>query len=272
MLTHVLYWILSAVGTALSYLLPSEPISYIWVLPVFLGFLFTLHFLTVLSIPIISIFLPMKETVERPSMFLHAYIRFMMRWLMPLCNVKVMLEGAEGLPKEPIVLVSNHRSMFDPMVILQAFRDRNIALISKVENFKIPIARRFFANAGYLPIDRKNAMRAMRTIKRGCEMMKSSGVDIGIYPEGTRSKTGELLEFKPGAFLLAKKADAPVVVLTTSGTEKIPRRAPFRRTTVRLSVVEIIDRETVKEMSLDDLCAHVRSSIDAGLARVEHKE
>ena len=84
---------------------------------------------------------------------------------------------------------------------------------------------------------------------------------MGIYPEGTRSKTGELLEFKEGAFLLAKRAKAPVVVITTKGTNQIAKRMILKATKVDLEVIEVIDKETVQDMKLSDLSARVRESI-----------
>ena len=79
--------------------------------------------------------------------------------------------------------------------------------------------------------------KAMRTIKRASELVVSEQMIMGIYPEGTRSKTGELLEFKEGAFLLAKRAKAPVVVITTKGTDKIAKRMVLKSTKVELDVI-----------------------------------
>ena len=130
---------------------------------------------------------------------------------------------------------------------------------------KIPLVGTYIYHAGFFGIDRENGMRALRTLKSAAEIMKSSGIDMGIYPEGTRSKTGELLEFKSGAFLLAKRADAPVVIMATRGTEKIVKRFPFRSTRVELEVLEVIEKEKIKELSMDDLCAYVRGVLEKAL-------
>jgi len=88
---------------------------------------------------------------------------------------------------------------------------------------------------------------------------------MGIYPEGTRSKSGELLEFKEGAFLLAKRAGAPIVVMATHGTNQITRRMLLRRTRVDLNVLDVIDRDTVKAMPLSELALNVRTTIEKDL-------
>jgi 1-acyl-sn-glycerol-3-phosphate acyltransferase len=108
-------------------------------------------------------------------------------------------------------------------------------------------------------------MRAMRTLKQAAEMMKVAGVDIGIYPEGTRSKTGELLRFRPGAFVLAKRADAPIVIMTTKGTELISKNVPFRSTKVELQIISVLDRETVSAMEQDEISTVVRDMIEENL-------
>ena len=95
--------------------------------------------------------------------------------------------------------------------------------------------------------------------------MKRSGVDVGIYPEGTRSKDCKLLRFKTGAFVLAKKAEAPIAIMAVKGSELVKDRAPFRRTVVVTEVLEIIDSKTVAELSSDELSEKCRSKIEAYL-------
>ena len=97
--------------------------------------------------------------------------------------------------------------------------------------------------------------------------MRAEQADFGIYPEGSRSKTGELQEFKSGAFYLAKKADAPIVVMAVWNTEKVGKKFPIRRTVVYHDYLGVLDRETVRSSSLDDLAAITRGMIEARLAQ-----
>lgn len=210
-------------------------------------------------------FLPKGREGERTSRFCRRIIWLSTDWLLFLLRIRVKLVGLD-LPEEPCVLVSNHRSDFDPMVVLLKTRKRNLVYISKPSNFKYPLVGPFLRGAGYCPIDRDNGMRALRTLKTAAERMKTDGLDIGIYPEGTRSKTGELLEFKTGAFYLAKKANAPIAVMTTEGTEWVAKNLPRRKTDIRLNVVEIISREEVASLSSEELSARVRNTIARNLA------
>lgn len=258
MLTYI-FLALSAIGSVL--LTFGTQIHWLWLLPIFVGVFAALNASFFLVLWFSTIFLPgVNKPIEKTRNF-YGIIWFVCDWICSLLRVKIDFKGMEKFPEEPFVLVSNHISNFDPVVVLAKVKGRKIAFISKPSNFKIPVAGPYTHNAGFLAIDRENAMKAMRTIKRAGELVVSEQMIMGIYPEGTRSKTGELLEFKEGAFLLAKRAKAPVVVITTKGTNQIAKNKMIKRSKVELDVIEIIDKETVQSMKLGDLSAHVRESI-----------
>ena len=253
-----IFMALSALGSIL--LVFGTQIHWLWLLPIGLGAYVALNALFFLGLWFSTIFLPKKDPIDKPRNF-YGIIQFVCDWAMTCLRVKTVFRGMEKFPDEPFVLVSNHISNFDPVVVLAKVKGRKIAFISKPSNFKIPVAGPYTHNAGFLAIDRQNAIKAMRTIKRAAELIVSEQMIMGIYPEGTRSKTGELLEFKEGAFLLAKRAKAPVVVITTKGTNQIAKRMILKATKVDLEVIEVIDKETVQDMKLSDLSARVRESI-----------
>lgn len=155
------------------------------------------------------------------------------------------------------------------MTLLAVFKKRRIVYIAKKEIFKLPVVGPFICHAGFLAIDRGNGMRALRTLKSAAERIKNEKLDVGIYPEGTRSRTGKLLRFKPGAFYLAKEASAPIVILTTRGTERVSKRFFFIPLTVHLDVVEVIDTETVSALSVEELAAKTRATVEEKLAEFE---
>ena len=184
---------------------------------------------------------------------------------MLVMGIRIKLTGEELLPEEPCVLVSNHRSDFDPMTVLAVLNRRKLVYISKEGNFKIPIVGPFIRQAGFIAIDRGNGVRAVKTLQKAAERMQSEGVDVGIYPEGTRSKTGKLLRFKTGACYLAQQANAPIVIMTTQGTERISKRFLLSPVCVHLNIVEVIDRETVQSTSQNDLIARIRETVEKNL-------
>ena len=132
---------------------------------------------------------------------------------------------------------------------------------------RVPIVGWYLHHAGFIGIDRANGMRAYRALVNAADEMKRTGVDVGIYPEGTRSRNGKLLRFKTGAFVLAKKADAPVVVMTTQGTERVMRELFWKRTDVRMEVVEVLNRATVAALSPDELAERTHDMVEANLPK-----
>ncbi len=264
MLLSLCFAACSALSVGGVYFAASD-LSAWWIAPLFLAFYAAWIILYLLVLFASCVFMTTKEPIKKPNAFCRFIIVETMKCIMVLLRIKITVKGREKLPAESCVMVSNHRSCFDPMSKLAVFGERRLAFISKESNMKIPFVGTYIYNAGFFGIDRENGMRALRTLKSAAELMKNTGIDMGIYPEGTRSKTGELLEFKPGAFLLAKRADAPVVIIATKGTERVVKNTPFRSTKIEIEILEVLPRETVKELSIDDLSARVRSVMEPAL-------
>ena len=179
-------------------------------------------------------------------------------WLLAVTGVSFELRGTEWLPEGEFLLVSNHRSAFDPLTTHAALRDRNFAFISKPENiYKLYLGSAAWS-AGYLAIDRENARNALKTINTAAERMKNHVCSYGIYPEGTRTKDGNLQEFHAGSFKAAQKAHVPVVIMATENTEKVLKNFPFRRTKVVLTILETIDADEVKASKTSALAEHTK--------------
>ena len=263
---NLCFLLVAALATAGVYWL-TPTLSLWWLLPIFVGGFLGAIVLYLVILVIWCLFLPKNRPIKQPKPICSFMIRITMQCLMQLLGVRVVLKGQEKMPNEPCVIVSNHLSAFDPMTMLAVMRGRKLAYISKESNFKIPVAGNFIYHAGYLAIDRSNGVRAMRTLERAGEMMRDRGVDVGIYPEGTRSRTGELLRFKPGAFVLAQNAQAPIVVMTTKGSDKLFKGFHLGPTRVELEVQTVIDKETVMALSRDELMAQTRGIIEEALKK-----
>ena len=187
-------------------------------------------------------------------------------WLCAWAGVHTTVEGEELLPTEGrFVFVCNHRSMFDPVVTAAKLRAYNLAFISKPSNLKLPFIGKIAYGAGFLPIDRENDRSALRTILTAADYLKRDLCSIAIYPEGTRSRGTELLPFHAGSFKIAQRAGVPLVVACVSGTERVHCNFPWRRTKVRLKILEILPAEQVKAMSTQELAAHSRERMEAAL-------
>ena len=182
-------------------------------------------------------------------------------WLCSWARVRVELGGTELLPEGRFLLVCNHLSMFDPIVTEYALRGYELAFISKAANFKIPFYARLSYGAGFLPINRENDREALKTILFAADYLKKDFCSMVVYPEGTRSKTGELGPFHAGSFKIAQRANVPVVVASVRGTPLVGRNFPFRSTRVRLQILGCIPAGQVKAMNTQELSALCREQI-----------
>ena len=211
-----------------------------WILPVWLGFFAaaTLAYV-VLLFSSLYLFLPKGNPSPRTRRIGQWCIKSLMRFLLVVLGVRVNIAGADGLPDVPYLLVSNHRSAFDPISTLAAVRSP-LTFVAKPSVLTIPILGPLLGRLCFLAIDRENARNAVTTIKRAAELIKDVGLCIGIYPEGTRSKDGNLLPFHAGSFKIAKLAECPVAVVSVRVKKwgKLPRR-------VELRVVDVMDADYV---------------------------
>lgn len=136
-----------------------------------------------------------------------------------LANARISLEvtGRENLkPGQTYLVMSNHQSLYDIPVLFQAIGP-NIRMITKRELFHVPIFGRALAAAGFVSIDRRNRNAAIRSLKHAQDLL-NGGTHVWIAPEGTRSRTGELLPFKKGGFYLALQTGLPILPVTIRGT------------------------------------------------------
>ena len=115
--------------------------------------------------------------------------------------------------------MANHQSGFDILIVL-AYLDTYFAWIAKQELFNIPVFGNALAKTGSIAIDRKNFVRAMRSIHDAARRIRE-GKSVMTFPEGTRSMDGQIHPFKKGVFHLALQAGVPIVPVTIIGSGEI---------------------------------------------------
>ena len=178
-------------------------------------------------------------------------------------RLRITVRGMDTLPEGRFLLVGNHRSSYDPIATVWALRRRgvDIAFITKPENMKIPLVR-LIHRANFLVIDREDPRRAIATIHAAAGLLTNDVVNVGVYPEGTRSKSGQLLPFHNAVFKIAKQAKVPMVVAAVAGSERISGNAPWRSTEVVIDLCGCIGREEVAAGSTKELGERVRAMLE----------
>ena len=184
-----------------------------------------------------------------------------------LSGIRVRVAGAQNVPhNRAAVFCSNHQSNVDPPILFDALHPR-MHILYKAEIDAIPILARSFRLGGFIPIDRRNKEAALRAIETGAASIRT-GNSFLIFPEGTRSRTADLLPFKKGGFVMALKAQAPIVPVAVQGGRAAMRKGSsiIRPVTVSIRVGEPIETAGLALENRDALITRTRQRIEALLA------
>jgi 1-acyl-sn-glycerol-3-phosphate acyltransferase len=181
-----------------------------------------------------------------------------------LSGIRYRVHGRERIPLDrAAVYCSNHQSNVDPPVLFDALHPR-MHILYKHEIDAIPLLARAFRHGGFIPIDRRNKESAARSIEAGARSIRS-GNSFLIFPEGTRSKTDQMLPFKKGGFRMALAAQAPVIPVAIQGGRAAMRRGSWIiwPVTVDIRVGTPIETAGMGAEDRDRLIAAVRHEIES---------
>lgn len=155
----------------------------------------------------------------------HKVANIWSRVLLFICATQVEVIGGKNiLHHRPQVLMANHQSDFDILIVL-AHVPGQFRWIAKKELFTIPIFGQAMRSAGYIEIDRQNHEKALESLDVAAQHIRR-GKSVMTFPEGTRSRNGEIKPFKPGTFYLAIQSGAPIVPISIIGSGEImPKRS-----------------------------------------------
>lgn len=238
----------------------------LWLIIVVFGILA----LYILLLSVSALLVNPKREYEKDS----PYYRFLLYSATALCmkllRIRVRLSGIENIPKTGrFLLVCNHRSKFDPILTWYVLRRYQLAFISKPENFKVPIFGRIIRRCLFMPIDRENPRKAVKTITRAAELLQTDRVSVAVYPEGTRSYDGTLLPFHNSTLKIAQKAQVPIVVMTVEGTQAIHKNYPLHRSAVRMKIIKTLPVSSFEKLRTAEIGDQIRALMESALSAGE---
>ena len=200
--------------------------------------------------------------------WLYFWLSITIWWIWISFNVKFTVKGRENLPEKgtKVCYVANHQSMMDIPALFGAGLWGGI--IAKIELRKVPGLNIIMKELGCVFIDRKDIRQSLKAILKGVDNL-NGGLPMAIYPEGTRSRNGEIAEFKAGALKMATKAKAVIVPVAIQNTRVLLEDAfTFRRIPVYVSILPPIDTSLLGEEEMKNISSTVEDGIRAEYSKL----
>jgi 1-acyl-sn-glycerol-3-phosphate acyltransferase len=215
-----------------------------------------LYFVVYLSIESLGMmklaYLKRKDDLEADH-YAYKKVQGICKFILKKSKTDVEVQGVENIPKEPCLFVSNHQAIFDAFVII-AYIDKLTGFIAKKEIKKIPLISGWLRAIHTVYIDRENIKEGIKAINAGVEKLQQ-GYSMIIFPEGTRSLSSEMGDFKKGSMKLATKANVPIVPVTVDGTYRVlevGNQVRGNRVGIRFHkpiYVESLSKDQIKELT-----------------------
>ncbi len=149
--------------------------------------------------------------------YLYLVMQSLLRYIIAPLLLDIKVKGRENIPDPPFIMAANHLNWSDP-VLLAYLTPLRVSFIGKAEVFRNPFLAVFMRSLACFPVERGQPDR--RALREGLEILKKGGI-LGVFPEGTRSRTGEIAPFEPGAAYFALKAGVPILPVGITGTYKV---------------------------------------------------
>ena len=245
-----------------------DSLHWLWVLPAgFLGGVAVLTGVAFLFIYIASATIRLDVPQEQDSPFFRKMIHLYMDAVITLGRIHIHAQGLEKVPADGrFLLVSNHAHDTDPIVLMAALPDRQLAFISKREVSKMFMVGKLMHKLLCQPINRENDREALKTIIKCIQILKENKASIGVFPEGHIHPDRKLHHFRSGVFKIAQKAEVPIVVCTLKNTtHAISNLLHHKHTNIELSVLEVIPAAELKGQHTTDIAQRVYELMAADL-------
>ena len=250
MLIIIISLLALAGGCLIAYLTGAFfTLAWLWVVPVsFLGLFLTLAGLAFLFLCYLAVRVNTEKPQEEYSNFYCKVLTFYIRSVLPVVGVHVHPQGLEKIPTDGrFMLVCNHCSNIDPVILLGYFPDSQLAFISKRENQDMFLVGKLMHKLLCQLINRENDREALKTIINCINILKEDKASIAVFPEGYIHDDRKFHHFRNGVFKIAQKANVPIVVCTMTNTaDSISNLLHLKPSHIDLHLLEVIPAQELQ--------------------------
>ena len=230
--------------------------GWLWLLPVcFVGGLVIFVAVYFAFLCILSAAVDTEKPQQKDSKFYRTVVSRTAELGLWILRMRVHTKGLEQTPKTGrFLLVCNHLSLLDPVLLLVYFRKSQLAFISKRENNSMFMVGKLMHKLLCQLINRENDREALKTIINCIRIVQEDKASIGVFPEGYIHGDNLLHTFRSGVFKIAQKANVPIVVCTLQNTQKVKVNMPhLKPTDVHLHLVGVLQPEDFADMTTVDI-------------------
>ena len=250
MLIIVISLLALAGGCLIAYLTGAFcSLAWLWAVPVsFLGLFLLLAGLAFLFLWYLAKRVDTEKPQEEYSNFYCKVLTCYIRSVLPVVGVHVHPQGLEKIPTDGrFMLVCNHCSNIDPVILLGYFPDSQLAFISKRENKDMFLVGKLMHKLLCQLINRENDREALKTIINCSNILKEDKASIAVFPEGYIHDDRKFHHFRNGVFKIAQKANVPIVVCTMTNTaDSISNLLHLKPSHIDLHLLEVIPAQELQ--------------------------
>ncbi|WP_102400429.1 lysophospholipid acyltransferase family protein [Haloimpatiens massiliensis] len=225
---------------------------------------FVIYLLFISIIGKLKLFVLRRKSQKLADEYAYLAIKKASKHILKMSKTETQVMGLDNIPSETCVFMCNHQAIFDGF-LLMANINRVTGFIAKKEITKLPLIRSWLRSIHSVFIDRSNAREGLKALNEGVENLKK-GYSLIIFPEGTRSLSSKMGEFKKGSMKLPIKAGVPIVPITIDGTYNVLEVGnKVRGNKVKMIIHEPIYLENLSSQDKKDLSQRIHDIIEKAL-------
>lgn len=243
-------------------------LGWLWMVPVMtLGFVLLGILLAFLFLLLLASAVDLNKEQKEDSRLYRKTVELYLESALPPLRWHVKTTGMEKVPASGrFLLVCNHVSLADPVVLLRVFAGKQLAFISKRENQTMFLVGKLMHKMLCQPVNRENDREALKTIIRCIQLIREDKASVAVFPEGYIHEDKKLHHFRSGVFKIAKKTEVPIVVCTVKNTkDAISNLLHHRRTDIQVSVLDTIQPEAYAALTTVELGEKIYQMMAADL-------